>query len=212
MGDRAAPDAESAAWLADLHAQNSNHDDAVKRLHELLVRVAHAETQRRGYTLGLSGPELDDLAQQAADDALVAILRKLDHFRGESRFTTWALRFVILEAANKISRHHWRHRELSLDVGDWDRLPDAFGFDPTREAEWADLIGALRRGIEETLTTHQRRIFHAVVIEQVPLDVLVDRLETNRNAIYKTVFDARRKLRAFLVANGYLDSYASRQS
>lgn len=129
-------------------------------------------------------------------------------FRGDSRFTTWAAKFVILEVAGKVSRHHWRRQHLPMDPEDWDRLPDAFGFDPAAEHEWADLMRTLRRGIEETLTAHQRRIFQAIVIDHMPLDVLVAETGSNRNAIYKALFDARRKLRAFLVTNGYLDDHA----
>ena len=208
-------DEESAEWLAALDGAAGERDDAIRRLHGLLVRIGRAETNRRASRLALFGPELDDIAQQAADDALVAILRKLGRFRGESRFTTWAAKFVILEVASKVSRHHWRRRNVPMDTEDWDRLPDAFGFDPAEENEWADLVRTLRRGIEETLTAHQRRIFRAIVLDQTPLDVLVAETGSNRNAIYKTLFDARRKLRAFMVANGYLDTTAptrSRQS
>lgn len=205
-------DAESAAWVAALEGPAGERDDAVKRLHELLLRIGHAEAHRRAPRSALSGPELDDLVQQAADDALVAVLRKLGGFRGESRFTTWAAKFVILEVASKVSRHHWRRRHVPLDAEDWDRLPDAFGFDPAEQHEWADLMRTLRRGITETLTPHQRRIFQAIVVNRQPLDALVAETGSSRNAIYKTLFDARRKLRAFLVANGYLDDGTSRDS
>lgn len=196
---------ETAAWVAALHGPAGERDDAIKRLHELLVRVGRAEAGRRAPGLGLPAAELDDIADQAADDAVVAILRKLDDFRGESRFTTWAAKFVILEVASRVSRHHWWRRDAPIDTGDTDRLPAAFGFDPAERNEWADLMRALRRGIDETLTPYQRRIFRAVVIDGQPLDALVAETGRSRNAIYKTIFDARRKLRAFLVANGYLD-------
>lgn len=209
---RSFADAESAAWVAALEGPAGERDDAIKRLHEMLVRIGHAEARRRTSASVLDGPELEDVVQQAADDALVAILRKLGSFRGESRFTTWAAKFVILEVASKVSRHQWRKRSVPVDAGDWDRLPDAFGFDPAQRNEWADLIRALRRGIDETLTAHQRRVFKAIVVDRQPLDALVAETGGNRNAIYKTLFDARRKLRAFLVANGYLDGGTSRDS
>lgn len=205
-------DEGSAAWIAALEGPAGERDEAVKRLHELLVRIGRAEAHRRAPRSTLSGPELDDLAHQAADDALVAVLRKLGGFRGESRFTTWAAKFVILEVANKISRHHWRRRDVAMEAEDWERLPAAFGFDPAEQNEWADLMRALRRGIDETLTPHQRQVFRAIVVDQQPLDALVAETGSNRNAIYKTIFDARRKLRAFLVANGYLDGAASSDS
>ena len=76
----------------------------------------------------------------------MAILSKLGQFRGESRFTTWACKFVILEVSVKIGRHFWRDLALPLDAEDWDRLPARFGFDPAHQAEWGDLFAALRRG------------------------------------------------------------------
>ena len=146
----------------------------------------------------------DDLAHQAAGDALIAITGKLGQFRGESRFTTWAYKFVIFEVSAKIGRHFWRHPSVPFDAEDWDRLPGRFGFDPAQEAEWRDLLAALRRAVEEELTARQRRVFVAIVLTGVPLDALVIELASNRNAIYKTLFDARRKLRAALAANGYI--------
>ena len=95
---------------------------AAARLHELLLRAARAETRRRGDRLRISGPELDDLAHQAAADAVVAIIAKIGEFRGESRFTTWAYKFVIFEVSGKIARHFWRQRAVPLDAADWDRL------------------------------------------------------------------------------------------
>src|SRR4051812_39797626 len=86
-------DAESAAWVADLGSGAVGRDDSVRRLHALLLRAARAELNRRAPMVGFGGPEIDDLAHQAADDAVVAILRRLPEFRGESRFTTWAYRF-----------------------------------------------------------------------------------------------------------------------
>lgn len=169
------------------------------------MRIARHEARRRGGQLRIAGPELDDLAHQAAADALLAILRKLDQFRGESRFTTWAYKFVILELSSKIGRHFWRNPTVSLDAEDWDRQPDRFGFDPADASERHELFAALRRAVDQRLTDHQRRIFVALVLNGVPLDALVVELDTNRNAIYKALFDARRKLRAALVADGHLD-------
>ena len=197
-------DAESAEWLRSLASTGPRQEAALARLHQILLRVARAETSRRGPQLAITGPELDDLACQAADDALLAITGKLGQFRGESRFTTWACKFVIFEVSAKIGRHFWRHPSVPLDAEDWDRLPGHFGFDPAREAEWRDLLGALRRAVDEVLTARQRAVFVAIVVNEVPLDTLVLELGSSRNAIYKTLFDARRKLRAALAAN--LDS------
>jgi RNA polymerase sigma-70 factor, ECF subfamily len=191
-------------WVRVLSGGRVEREDATARLHEMLLRVARAEARRRGGQLRISGPELDDLAHQAAADAVLAIIAKIGEFRGESRFTTWACKFVIFEVSGKIGRHFWRHPPIPLEASNWDRLPDRFGLDPARESEWRDLVRALRRAVEEELTEHQRRVFTAIVVDGVPLDALAVKLRSNRNALYKTMFDARRKLRASLVANGYL--------
>ena len=206
------PDRESAEWLRSLAGAGPPRDQAVARLHELLLKVARAEVNRRRARLGLSGPELDDIAHQAAADAVVAIMAKLGQFRGESRFTTWAYRFAILEVSTKIGRHFWRHPTLPMDAEDWERVPDHFGLDPTREAEWHDLIAALRRVVDEVLSERQRRIFVAIVIAGVPVEALAAELGTNRNAIYKTMFDARRKIRARLAADGYVEAQRTRHT
>src|SRR5215470_11235290 len=205
-------DPESARWLSALAGTGAEREAALERLHGLLVRIACGEVRRRGPRLQITGPELDDLAYQAAADALVAITAKLGQFRGESRFTTWAYKFVIFEVSAKLGRHFWRRPHLPLDTEDWERLPDRFGFDPEQQAEWRDLVAALRRAVDEELTARQREIFVAVVVNEVPLDALAARLGSNRNAIYKMMFDARRKLRAALAANGYLGPNSSRRS
>jgi RNA polymerase sigma-70 factor (ECF subfamily) len=199
-------DDASAEWICALNGQGAVREAGLARLHGLLVRVAVRELRRREAGTWISGRELDDLAHQAAADAMLAILGKLGSFRGESRFTTWAYRFVVLEVSSKLGRHYWRqHPAEHLEAEDWDRLPDLLMAGPGELAEHAELVKAVRQAVDETLTEHQRRLFVAVVLNEVPLDALVARLGTNRNAVYKAVFDARRKIRGFLVAKGYLE-------
>jgi RNA polymerase sigma-70 factor, ECF subfamily len=205
-------DAESARWLRALVAPGAAREAALARLHELLLPIARREVARRGPRLAITGPELDDLAYQAAADALLAITGKLGQFRGESRFTTWAYKFVIFEVSAKIGRHFWRHPVVPLGAEQWERLPARFGFDPADEAECRDLAAAVRRAVDTELTPRQREIFVAIVVNGVPLDTLVLSLGSSRNAIYKMMFDARRKLRAALAANGYLPDDSARGS
>jgi RNA polymerase sigma-70 factor (ECF subfamily) len=181
-------------------------------LHGLLLRVARSEVGRRNALLQLTGPELDDIAHQAAADALMAIDAKVAGFRGESRFTTWAYKFVIFEVSTKIGRHFWRTSGVPLDQEDWDRLPDRAGVQPYERAEWSDLVAAIRRAVDEDLTDYQRRLFVAIILNGVPVDALAVELSSSRNAIYKALFDARRKLRANLAANGYISDTSSRAS
>jgi RNA polymerase sigma-70 factor (ECF subfamily) len=195
---RPEPDAESRAWIAALSGAGRAHEDAVERLHALLLRAARFEVSRRQ---GGHGAEHDDLATQAADDALMAIMRKLHSYRGESRFTTWAYKFALLEAAVKVRRRAWQGREIPLEAEGWARLADRRR-SPEADAETAELLAAVRDGIAETLTPHQRAVLVAVTLNDVPIDVLAERLGTTRGALYKTLHDARRKLRARLAGAG----------
>src|ERR1017187_2332141 len=178
----------------------------------MLVRIARAEGARRGPRLRITGPELEDLAHQAAADAVLAVSGKIGQFRGESRFTTWAYKFVIFEVSAKVGRHFWANPPVPMDTEDWDRLPDRFGLESAREAERREMASAVRQAVDEQLTPRQRQVFVAIVLDGVPLDALAVRLGSTRNAIYKTMFDARRKLRAALAANGYLDDQTSRRT
>lgn len=195
-------DEESRRWIEGLTGDDSA--SAATQLHELLLRVARREVRRRNTGWRITGPELDDLAFQAAADALMGILDKVDRFRGDSRFTTWACKFVIFEVSKKLGRHYWQRHGTVCDAEHWDRLPDRFGIDPAQESEAGDLMAALRRAVDETLTDHQRRVFVALVVNGLPVDALTIELGSTRNALYKTMFDARRRLRAALQVAGYL--------
>ena len=198
-------DEESSVWLRRLGAGGGERQAAERELHARLVRIALAEVRRRSASTPVAGPELDDVAHQAADDAMLAILAKLGDFRGESRFITWVYRFVILEVSSKLGRHYWRNPPVWLDAAQWERLPDRLGIDPARHAEVAGILAEVRRVVDSELTMHQRRLFVAIVVDGIPLDALAAELGLRRNAIYKVIFDARRKIRRALVANGYLE-------
>jgi RNA polymerase sigma-70 factor (ECF subfamily) len=171
-------------------------------LHELLLRAARFEVNRRQATLPhLRGGSLDDLAVQSADDALVAVLAKLDDFRGDSRFTTWAYKFALLEAAVRLRRLSWQGREVPLEPAAWERL-DAGPSSPQAGAETHELLAAVRGAIDTELTPHQREVLVAVALNEVPIDVLADRLGSTRGALYKTLHDARQKLRRHLADQG----------
>ena len=189
---------------------NTGPAERLSHLHDNRTRWQDRTDHRRGTQI--TGQELEDLAYQAAGDALLAITQKVAQFRGESRFTTWAYKFVIFEVTAKVARHFWRYPARPLDAESWDRLPDRFGFDPARESEWRDPLAALRRAVDTELTPRQREVFVAVALNGVPPDALAIKLGSNRNALYKMIFDARRKLRAALVANGYLHDEESRCS
>jgi RNA polymerase sigma-70 factor (ECF subfamily) len=195
-------DAESRHWLEQLRSQGAEYDEAVARLHALLLRGARFEVARRRPTLPhLRGNDLDDIALQAADDALMSVLARLDDFRGLSRFTTWAYKFALLEAAVKLRKRAWQGRELPLEPESWSLFSSA-GLEPDIEAEQSELLGTVQAAINQILTPHQRRVLVALALNGVPIDVLAERLNTTRGALYKTLHDARRKLRTHLAERG----------
>ncbi|MGZ4342109.1 MAG: RNA polymerase sigma factor [Solirubrobacteraceae bacterium] len=195
-------DPDSRAWLDRLGTPGPARDAAIADLHALLLRAARFEIIRRRPAFPhLRGDDLDDLAQQSADDALMGVLTKLSTFRGDSRFTTWAYKFALYEAAVKVRRRAWQHREVQLEPDAW-ALVASGDHGPQRDAETAELLTALCEAIDSDLTAHQRAVLRAVALQDVPIDVLAERLNTTRGALYKTVHDARQKLRAVLAANG----------
>lgn len=204
------PPPSDEEWLTDLADDGPAGQAAQVRLHGLLLRSARHQVWRlRDLLPGAGAGDLEDLAQQAADDALVAVLRQLPTFEGRSRFTTWAYKFGVLHAGVAVRRQAWRHREVHLPDGVVlaDTSPG-----PEAHAEGAQLARAVTAAIAAELTPHQRRVVLALLVEEVPIDVLADRLGSTRNALYKTLHDARRRLRAALIDSGHLDDRTHRST
>jgi len=198
----AAPIPVERNWVEVLGADGVERDEAIADLHDLLLRAARFEIGRRRAALShVRGEELEDLATQAADDALVAILAKLHTYRGASRFTTWAYKFALLEAGVRVRRRAWQGREVVLEPERWPSFADDRQ-SVESGAEAAELLSALKRAVDEVLTPHQRSVFTALALNEVPIDVLSERMDTTRGALYKTLHDARTKLRAELVVAG----------
>jgi RNA polymerase sigma-70 factor (ECF subfamily) len=196
-------DPESKRWIERLRVGHPRRDEALGKLHEVLLRVAfHELSRRRGQLESVTGPEFDDLAQQAADDAMVNLLAALGEFRGLSRFTTWAYKFVVFEVSGKVAHHAWHRQPPGREEHAWERLPESLAPRPSDRLEQREQLEALSAAIRK-LTRRQRQVFVAIALNDVPIDVLAIQLETNRNAIYKNLFDARRNLRASLAAAGH---------
>lgn len=196
-------DSESTTWIADLSSDGPAREAATTRLHDILLRVARSESSRRRANLpNLSLGEIDDLCLQAANDALMTILGKLPEFRGAARFTTWAYKFVIFEISTKLRRSAWRHSRVEAGEAVWETIPDRAP-PPLGLMVDAELDAALQRAIAEALTPAQRQVFKAAAIDEVPIDVLAERLNRSRGAIYKMLHDARSKLRQALIVAGH---------
>lgn len=197
-------------WMTDLSDDGPAGQQALARLRDLLLRATRHQVWRlRDLLPGAGAGDLEDLAQQAANDALVAVLRQLGTFEGRSRFSTWVYKFGVLHAGVAVRRQAWRHREVPL--------PDTFTLEdsspaPSEVSEASSLARAVHAAIACELTPHQRRVVLALLVEEVPIDVLAERLGSTRNALYKTLHDARRRLRVALTDNGYLPSRPDRST
>ncbi|HLI32621.1 MAG TPA: sigma-70 family RNA polymerase sigma factor [Solirubrobacteraceae bacterium] len=188
-------DCASRAWLDALRSAGPRREAAIRRLHALLLGEARHEVRRR--TAGLqhpSGGDLDDLAVMAADDALVAILAKLEQFRGDALFTTWARRFVVLEVPGKIRRRLGHSRETPTEDEVLQEL--AGGEDPLASCEARELARGIGSVIASQLTPRQRIVLVALAIDGTPARELAQKMHSSPGALYKTLHDARRKLQA----------------
>lgn len=199
-----ASDPASRRWVEQLRADHPSHQQAAARLHDILRRAARHELYRRREQLpALGGQELEDVAQQCADDALMSILAKLDDFKGLSRFTTWAYKFAMFQVSSKLARHAWQRHPPSREELELTELPDRLTPRPGEEVERREQLSLLRKAIETDLTPRQREVFVAIALNDIAIDVLALELSSNRNAIYKNLFDARRRLRESLGAAGH---------
>lgn len=189
-------------WPELLGPDGPARDEAVRRLRTLMVKAARHQVMYMYPTLpAIGGVRVDDIVEQAADEATVAALGKLSTFEGRSRFTTWAYKFAILHASNEVRRNMWQHREINLDL-----VPE-FATDthsPDQHVEHLELAQIVSSAINTVLTPHQRTVTVALLVDDVPIDILAERTGSTRNALYKTLFDARRRIRAHLTAAGYL--------
>ena len=197
------PVAAGEDLLQRLRAAGPGSDAAAAELHALLLRAARFDIGRRRAALAhLHGESAEDLALQAADDAFVAVMAKLDTFEGRSRFTTWVYKFAVYEAAVRVRRRAWQHREVVIDAEAWLAVGDT-RTGPADAAGRNELFAAIRRLVATSLSERQRDVLVALAVEGVPIDVLAERLDSTRGALYKTLHDARRKLRAELAREGH---------
>jgi RNA polymerase sigma-70 factor (ECF subfamily) len=191
-------DAASREWLVRLTAEGRGRDDAIAELLELLCDAARfVLVRRQAWASSLLRETVDDLAAEAAGEALIQILAHLDDYRGASRFTTWAWKFAFYEALQAVRRRSWTGRELPLESGAWQAI--ASDVSPEQRLEQRQLLEDLKTGVE-ALTPYQRTVFVALALDGVPVDVLAERFGTTRGALYKTLHVARQRLRRHLSA------------
>jgi len=196
--------ADDQRWVDGLADRGVDHERTCRELHAILLRAAKVEVAQRCNAHHLSGADLDDIACQAASDALLLIIRKAGEFRGESRFTTWATRFVGFEVRAKLRQHAARHRTIGLVPEHDARLVEA-NADPSVQAEARELAEAIRAVVNGRFSARQRTVFVALLMPDVTPEHVGLQLGLNANAIYQIAFRARRCLRAQLCAEGLLN-------
>ena len=195
--------AENAAWISGLSCGDARGDQTRRKLFDFLLRVARVEARWRCPKSVLTGPELDDLAHQAAADAMLVIVEKINTFRGDCRFTTWAYRFAALIVGSKISRHPWHRHNRPFHAEDWLDSAAWSGDQPEVDFEAREMVAVIHRVVAIDLTPHQREVLIASIADETSADDLAQRLGSNRNAIYKVLFDARQKVKLALRAEGF---------
>jgi RNA polymerase sigma-70 factor (ECF subfamily) len=198
-------------WLYALNANGELQEAAIVDLRDLLLRATLYFFSRN--LDDLSGIDRDEIMQRAEDcaqESLLAVLNHLADFRGDSKFTTWAYKFAINIALMTSRRERWKGKSLDQlrfqhgsTLFEWERQGIASGVAPDRFAILDEVCDILRETIERDLTEKQRYVLIMMVFNEVPMDEMVLRLSTNRNAIYKMLHDARRKLKNSLQARGF---------
>src|SRR5581483_6720845 len=188
---RRGPDVESQAWLSRLGGAPPEREAAIAELLALLLEAARFVLLRRRHRLAsLPREELEDLATEAAGEALLSVLARLDDYRGESRFTTWAWKFAFYEASSAVRRRSWMGREIPSEDAGWSALARE-GL-PEAAIEHREFFAALKSGIERVLTPHQRTVFVALALNGVPVDVLAERMDTRRAGACVSISASRR--------------------
>jgi RNA polymerase sigma-70 factor, ECF subfamily len=184
---------DAETWLTALNSGGRARAEAVDRLRTLLVAAARFESSRHGRDIpDLGDEELDNIVREAADQALNSVLNSLQKCDGERRFTTWARKFAVVEASTRLRRRAWQSRALPSEGECWASA--------SNHADPQDLR-LLRRVSQQELSDMERRVLTALTLGQVPIDVIADRLDTTRGAVYQMVRGARAQLHTSLAAS-----------
>jgi RNA polymerase sigma-70 factor (ECF subfamily) len=205
----------NAQWLADLTGISDVRDSALNDLRERLQRGLYFYLSRERSDLSdLAPEEIQRMTDDFAQDATLRVLDNLASFRGDSQFTTWAMKVAVRIAITELRRSHYRDYSLDTLTANGDlNLPASAAFQstvpdrPEVAAEKSEALRKVESAFSEALTDRQRQALQWLMIDDVPLDEVVARLNTNRNALYKLVHDARRKLRQYLEAQGLPPEY-----
>ncbi len=205
------PTRTNEEWLHDLRGSGATQETAIADLHGILLRaVLYLFNRNSGDLSGLVRDDIQKLAEDCAQEALIAILNRLSDFRGDSKFTTWAYKFAVNIGLTAVRHARWK--DVSLDqlspaedggVSEWLMEDKSPALAPDQSAMRGEVREVIREVIERDLTDKQRRVLFLMVFNEVPMDEVVRQLDTNRNAVYKMLHDARRKLKSGLQSRGF---------
>lgn len=199
----------NAEWLHELQAEGEEQAAAIADLRDYMLRAALYSLSRSHGDLAHRAPvEIERLAEDCAQDAILAILKHLHEFRGDSKFTTWAYKFAINIALVAARREGWKRVSLdqlldNTDLPEWPIRDERSAIDPDHAALQSEVWAAMRDVIDHDLTERQRQVLKAMVFDEAPMDEIVRHLGSNRNAIYKLLHDARHKLKTRLEERGF---------
>lgn len=203
-------------WLAALAAQNTPEQaDALEDLRQRLKRgIFYYLSRERSDLTGLAHSELEQMAEDFAQEATLRVLKNLASFRGDSQFTTWATKVAVRVAISELRRARYRDFSLEEVTSDGELMPNLAEMflsnrpaGPEKATERRDVLAKIQHAIDTALTDRQRMALTAVGLRHVPLEIVAERMNTNRNALYKLLYDARMKLRTALEADGLSVEY-----
>lgn len=202
-------------WLAELRGTPEVQAPALEDLQVRLQRgIFYYLSRERSDLSGLSNHELTQMSEDLAQDATLRVVENLDSFRGDSLFTTWATRIAVRVAISDLRRA--RYKDFSLDEmtanGDLlalsgNPVASAQPPAPERAAEQTEILTRIQQALDDVLTERQQQALIAVAVRGVPLEVVAEQMNTNRNALYKLLHDARRKLKTHLESQGLSMDY-----
>ncbi|HNB53729.1 MAG TPA: sigma-70 family RNA polymerase sigma factor [Anaerolineales bacterium] len=194
-------DRTNEQWLAEL--RGPEQPQALADLRELLLRGLRAALGNRIQR------DLDHVMEDFVQDGIIKIMDNLDTFRGESRFTTWAQKIAVNAAFTELRRRRWQDISLQQMVEDQEGNeftpailtdPDAT---PEEQSTRRAMMTFVQKMIDEELTERQRQAIQAVIFNETPMEEVARRMNTNRNALYKLIFDARQNLHRKMAENGF---------
>jgi len=179
-------------------------DQAVSELRRLLIRGLKPALHK--YVDRALGQFVEDVAQ----DGILKILDNIETFRSESKFMTWAMKVTVREGLTELRRKRWENISIEDMKGqDNDTDPEIYSNtladgNPSPESTAAQkmVVEKVEKMVEELLTDRQKKAFKGLLIDTKPSFVVAKELDTNRNNLYKLLYDARQKLKNELEVQG----------